>query len=224
MPVFLSARPRQTPVHRAQPGIHALRTGDGFLYVPSACGEGKPAPLILMLHGAGGNAAQSISQLRDIADRSGVLLLAPKSLASSWNVQLQGFARETRAIDEELRELFSQHAVDAAHVAVAGFSDGASYALSLGLANGGLFSEVLAFSPGYMAPEALRGKPRIFVSHGILDPVLNIDSCSRALVPRLRGLGYAVEYREFEGGHEVPPAVVLLAVRWFLREGIPARS
>jgi predicted esterase len=177
-----------------------------------------------MLHGAGGNAMQSISQLRGIADRSGVLLFAPKSLASSWNVLMQGFARDTRAIDEELRELFTRHAVDAAHVAVAGFSDGASFALSLGIANGGLFSDVLAFSPGYMAPEALRGKPRIFISHGILDPVLGIDACSRALVPRLRGLGYAVEYYEFDGGHEVPPAVVLLAVRWFLREGTAARS
>lgn len=39
----------------------------------------------------------------------------------------------------------------------AGFSDGASYALSLGLPNGNLFSHIVAFSPGFMrAPTLVR--------------------------------------------------------------------
>ena len=33
-----------------------------------------------------------------------------------------------------------------------GFSDGASYALSLGAANGDLFTHIAAFSPGFMRP------------------------------------------------------------------------
>jgi predicted esterase len=36
-----------------------------------------------------------------------------------------------------------------ATLAVSGFSDGASYALSIGPANGDLFTHVMAFSPGF---------------------------------------------------------------------------
>jgi len=52
-------------------------------------------------------------------------------------------------------------------VAIQGFSDGASYALSLGLTNGDLFTHVIAFSPGFAAPAEQRGRPRIYVSHGV---------------------------------------------------------
>ena len=45
----------------------------------------------------------------------------------------------------------------------------ASYALSLGIANGNLFSHVLAFSPGFLAPAGQTGSPRICVSHGTQD-------------------------------------------------------
>jgi phospholipase/carboxylesterase len=99
-------------------------------------------------------------------------------------------------------------------VAVGGYSDGASYALSLGIANGDLFSHVLAFSPGFLTPTGQRGSPRIFVVHGTRDRWLPIDSCSRRIVPRLERAGYEVLYREFEGGHVVPPGIAREAAIW----------
>jgi phospholipase/carboxylesterase len=105
--------------------------------------------------------------------------------------------------------------VDPARVGVGGYSDGASYALSLGLANGDLFSDVLAFSPGFLAPAGQTGSPRIFVSHGTQDGGLPIDSCSRRIVPQLERAGYEVRYREFEGGHVVPPGIAREAAIWF---------
>ena len=70
-------------------------------------------------------------------------------------------------LDRALEWTFSRYAIDQACMAVGGFSDGASYALSLGITNGDLFTHVLAFSPGFVAPAAQRGSPRIFVSHGL---------------------------------------------------------
>jgi predicted esterase len=102
---------------------------------------------------------------------------------------------------------------------VGGYSDGASYALSLGLANGDLFSRVIAFSPGFLAPTGQTGSPRIFVSHGTRDGWLPINSCSRRIVPRLERAGYEVRYREFEGGHVVPPAIAREAASWFAHQG-----
>jgi predicted esterase len=111
--------------------------------------------------------------------------------------------------------VFSRYAVDPGRIAVGGFSDGASYALSLGITNGDLFGHVLAFSPGFMAPAAQVGFPRVFVSHGAHDTVLPVDRCSRRIVPELERAGYDVRYREFEGGHVVPPEIGREAVNWF---------
>ena len=56
--------------------------------------------------------------------------------------------------------------VDPARLVIGGFSDGASYALSLGLINGQLFRKVAAFSPGFVVTGEPEGKPRVFISHG----------------------------------------------------------
>ena len=97
---------------------------------------------------------------------------------------------------------------------MAGFSDGASAALSIGLANGDLFSAVLGFSPGFVVDLERVGKPPVFISHGTVDQVLPIDECSRRIVPQLKREGYQVTYREFDGKHELPPAVGAEAMRW----------
>ena len=55
-----------------------------------------------------------------------------------------------------------------------------------------------------------------FISHGTRDRVLPIDHTSREIVPRLERGGYDVQYREFDGGHIVPPVIAREAVSWFL--------
>jgi predicted esterase len=96
-----------------------------------------------------------------------------------------------------------------------GFSDGATYALSLGLVNGDLFRALVAFSPGFVAEgEPFLGRPRVFVSHGTEDQVLPIDRTSRTIVPGLRARGYDVTYREFDGRHEVPIEIAREGLAW----------
>lgn len=173
-------------------------------------------PLALMLHGAGGCADHGIELLRPLADEAGILLVATASRGSTWDALAGSYGPDVMTIDAALTDVFATHAVDPAHVAIGGFSDGASYALSVGLANGDLFTHVLAFSPGFAAPPAPRGRPRIFVSHGTQDRVLPIDACSRRVVPQLERAGYEVAYREFAGPHTVPDAIAREAVKWFL--------
>jgi phospholipase/carboxylesterase len=109
--------------------------------------------------------------------------------------------------------------VDPSRVVVEGFSDGASYALSLGLVNGDLFSRVIAFSPGFVTSGSRRGRPRLFVSHGVEDRVLPIDLCSRRIVRDLRADDYDVRYTEFPGGHTVPGEIAREALRWLAGTG-----
>jgi phospholipase/carboxylesterase len=214
----LSARPG-APSTPAVPGLHRLGMDarrDALLYVPAGASAHRPLPLVLMLHGAGGGGQNALALMRPLAHEHGLVLLAPDSRGRTWDVLLGAYGPDVAFLDRALAAAFDQCAVDAERVAIGGFSDGASYALSLGVANGDLFTHVLAFSPGFIAPPAQRGAPRIYVSHGTRDAVLPIDRCSRHLVPRLQAAGYDVLYHEFDGPHTVPPIVAREAVDWFL--------
>ena len=200
-------------------GLQPLMLGaarESYLYVPATYRTERPAPLLLLLHGAGGHARQGLDLLRSLADEAGVVLLAPASREYTWDLLVtRRYGPDVTIVDRALEHVFSRCAVDKTRVAVGGFSDGASYALSIGLTNGDLFMHVLAFSPGFVAPIRRVGSPRIFVSHGTRDEVLPIDRCSRLIVPRLERGGYDVRYREFDGGHTIPGEIALEAVDWF---------
>jgi phospholipase/carboxylesterase len=221
----LRARPMRTPVKSASVGMRVLEYDDGpaegYLYVPAGHRTEDPSPLVLLLHGAGEDARDGLAQLRVQADEAGIVLLACSSRGPTWDLLLNNgrYGPDIAAIDLALGDAFSRCAIDPERVGVGGYSDGASYALALGLANGDLFSHVLAFSPGFLATSGQRGSPRVFVSHGTRDGWLPIEACSRRIVPRLQRAGYEVRYREFEGGHVVPPALAREAASWFAHQG-----
>jgi len=150
------------------------------------------------------------------ADRYGVVVLAPDSRGITWDALGTGFGPDVTFLDRALEEVRIRCRVDVNRMALGGISDGASYALSLGLSNGDLFPVVIAFSPGGARPGPFLGRPRVFVSHGTADPVLPIDACSRRLVPVLRETGYEVLYEEFDGGHTVPAPIADRALAWWL--------
>lgn len=191
----------------------------GLLHVPAGYSPSRPAPLVVLLHGAGSDERSGLGPLAGLADDAGLLLLAPKSHGRTWDGILDEFGPDVAAIDALLGHLFERFAVDSSRLAVGGFSDGASYALGLGLANGDLFSHLIAFSPGFVPSERRRGRPQVFVSHGVEDAVLPIGRSSRLIVPSLRRDRYSVSYREFDGGHRVPPEVARAAVAWMTRRG-----
>ena len=212
----IGARPRRAAGRRDRGGLRPLGLGgarDGLLYVPADVRGRGPLPLVVMLHGAGGSAENGLAPFRPLADERGLALLAPESRGPTWDLVRGRYGPDVAFVDRALAHAFAAQPVDPARVAVAGFSDGASYALSLGLTNGDLFRVVIAFSPGFAAPLRRHGRPRVFVSHGRADRVLPIDRCSRRIVPELRGLGYDVRYREFAGGHTVPPRIAREAAR-----------
>ncbi len=191
---------------------------DGLLFVPTTYRRDRPAPLALMLHGAGGTARHGLDLLLPLAEEAGLILLAPDSRGRTWDVILGGYGADISFIDRALAQTFDRYAVDPERLAVGGFSDGASYALSVGITNGDLFPHIVAFSPGFMAPGGQVGMPRVFISHGTRDEVLTIDVTSRRIVPQLQRAGYDIDYREFDGPHTVPPDIAREAMDWFNAE------
>jgi phospholipase/carboxylesterase len=168
-----------------------------------------------LLHGASGSGEGVLRRFGSIPDNAGIAVLAPDSRSSTWDALEEGrFGADIQYINRALERVFELVAVDPTRIAVGGFSDGATYALSLGLINGDLFSRVAAFSPGFFVQRAPHGHPKFFVSHGTSDPILPIDRCSRLIVPALRKAGYEVTFREFNGGHEVPETVAREGLDW----------
>jgi phospholipase/carboxylesterase len=220
-PSRLTARPQPGAKHVAPDG--GLRPLDldgeraGVMYAPPTYRPGRPAPLLIMLHGAGSRGENVIDPLLHLADDAGLIVVAPDSRGRTWDLILEDYGPDVALIDRALARIFAQYAIDPARVALAGFSDGASYALSLGLANGDLFDCLIAFSPGFIKPAHRRNAPRFFISHGTEDRALPIDRTSRRIVPELERNGYPVRYREFVGGHSIPAAIAREAIDWFLR-------
>lgn len=165
-------------------------------------------PFALTLHGCCSEAKGGLNLWFRLAKRQGIILLAPDG-GGSWS------GAESR-IDAGLQEVFSRYAVDPDHIAVIGFSGGASYALTLGLANGDLFTHVVAHSPGGFYRDEPQGQPLVFIAHGTEDQTIPIDASSREIVPDLRRDGYRVRYVEYPAGHRPQPNVMQRAVAWFL--------
>jgi len=213
----LTARPRQGIATTLVSGPLGLSENgrDGVIQMPSVMPKG-PAPLLVFLHGATQGAASVLRRIGPAADEAGIVLLAPESRAATWDAIRGEFGDDVTFLNRALEHVFSRLSVDAARLAVGGFSDGASYGLSLGLANGDLFPRVVACSPGFVIQAPAHGRPRVFVSHGKADQILPIDLCSRVIVPRLQSMGYDVTFREFDGRHELPPAIAADALRWMM--------
>jgi phospholipase/carboxylesterase len=99
-----------------------------------------------------------------------------------------------------------------ATVSLVGFSQGAMLSIDVALA-GAAVDRVAAMSgallvesvPGLSPPRATR--PRFLLTHGRQDPVVPFASGGRAK-ELLEKHGFAVTWRPFDGGHEIPPSVV----------------
>jgi phospholipase/carboxylesterase len=200
------------------PGAYNLglaATKDTRLIVPSAASPTTAIPLVVMLHGAGGDELP-LQPVIDAAALYHVAVLLPSSRSSSWDVARGGFGEDILLIDKALQETFRSVRVDPSRIAFAGFSDGASYALSIGIANGDLISHVIAFAPGFIAPVPRLGKSEFYIVHGTQDVVTSPRNTEDNFVPFLRALGYEVQFRTFDGGHQVTVPEVDRAFRWFL--------
>jgi len=211
----LKARPVAGVKTTAQ-GTAALGLGssrDALLQMPSNPATG-PVPLMVLLHGAGGSGERILRRLGPAGDAAGVALLAPDSRGPTWDAIRGDFDEDVAFIDRALERVFHTVAADPARLAVGGFSDGASYAVSLGLVNGDLFPRVVAFSPGFFVDATPRGKPKFFISHGTNDSILPINRCGRLVAQRLKGRLYDVVFREFNGDHEIPPEIATEGMSW----------
>jgi len=217
----LTAKSNGKPASDTMPtGIRSLQLHskkESFIYVPQQYNAAAPASFAVMLHGSGGVAEHGLYLINQYADANNMIIYAPASLDYTWDIIAgDSFGMDVSFLDHALQTIFEKYAIDASKIAIGGFSDGASYALCLGLINGDLFKNIIAFSPGFFYATIEHGNPAVFISHGVHDRVLPINSCSRRIVPQLNRKGLDVSYHEFDGEHEIPEIIRMEAVEWFV--------
>ncbi|KAF5833484.1 phospholipase/Carboxylesterase [Dunaliella salina] len=181
-------------------GDACLKSRNGLLFIPSTYDHKQPSPMILMLHGsdASGMNCAHLFRWEELEEHRVIMLLpdARDACGRTWDVNVGGFGADVRFIDRALKRLFENFNIDPSKICCAGFSDGAS-------------------SPV---------RPKVFISHGVNDKVLDINHCSGHIAYRLESMGFpppdahqgSFIFHEFLGGHCVPTEVASRALRWFL--------
>lgn len=201
------------------PGRHCLglfAERDAILVVPESVDPRRPTPLVVLFHGGGGSAEKILPMLEAHAQARGFLLLAPQSMFPTWDLVIGGHGPDRERVDEALAEVSTRYLLDPTHLIFAGHSDGGSYTLSLGLANGHVVTHLLVSSAGFLSVHLQSGVPRIFLSHGIRDEQIPIDRSARVHVARLREAGYPVMAVEYDGPHAYSPVIVAQGVDFVL--------
>jgi phospholipase/carboxylesterase len=214
---FQHATPTQPPLPPGRNHLGLADERDAILYVPATLEPNAPAPLLVMFHGAGGFPEKVLPFLEEHAEQHKFLLLAPHSTYATWDIVVGGNGPDLERLDQALSKVAAHFAIDRGRLGFAGFSDGASYALSTGVTNGDIATHVIAFSGGFMTVFMQEGTPQIFIAHGLVDEQLPIETSGRANAAKLTAAGYDVEYIEFNGKHVIQPAIVNMAIDFFLK-------
>jgi phospholipase/carboxylesterase len=201
------------------PGRHFLGLSierDTVLFVPEGLDLSTPVPLLVIFHGANGNTENILPFFDDYANQHKFLLLVPQSTFVTWDLSVGGHGPDLERLNKALFEVASRFPITNEHFGLAGFSDGASYALSVGVSNGDLLSHVIVLSGGFMNAYQPIGKPRLFIAHSPKDEQLPIDKSGRKHAALLKNAGYEVNYLEFDGAHTIDPVVVEKSIEFFL--------
>jgi len=209
--------PDTAPLPPGRNRLGLVEERDAILFVPSDLPEQTSVPLFVMFHGAGGFPEKVLPFIEAHAEQHKFLVLAPHSTFPTWDLVIGGNGPDLERLQQALTAVASRFRIEPHRVAFAGFSDGASYALSIGVTNGDIASHVIAFSGGFMSIFMQEGTPKVFIAHGLADEQLPIDTSGRANAAKLKSAGYDVQYVEFEGLHVIHPPVVEAAVEFFLK-------
>jgi predicted esterase len=200
----------------------------GFVHVYTPAAS-KEAPMLLMLHGTGGNELDLLPLARMLAPGAGVLSPRGKVLERGMPRFFRRLAEgvfdeedlklRTAELADFVAAAAAHYTFDARRVIAAGFSNGANIAASLLLLRPeALRAAVLFRAMVPLLPDAL---PRhdatpVLISNGRSDPLVAPEETER-LAALLREAGADVTVAWQPGGHELTPADISQAKAWLDR-------
>jgi predicted esterase len=233
------------PVDELPTGMVWIERGPqrAALFTPDEIEPGRKYPLLAVLHGAGRREELLMKAYRDEAERRQALFLVPRSHGMTWDLIEHAVARNTPEaglapagrpdldfLEHAYDLIFRRYPVDAERLGLVGYSDGASYALSVGLSNPHLFRAVMGWAAGFVAIEneaAAPGVPRpaVLVEYGTHDELFPFEQVAVPMREQLEAFGCNVTFRVDEGGRHWPSGAFQdEALDWFFSEPWQPRS
>ncbi|MEZ5978308.1 MAG: prolyl oligopeptidase family serine peptidase [Planctomycetota bacterium] len=217
-----------------EPGMHAVtvplhvlgatESTTRHFFVPSSWNRDDACPLLVVLHGAGGDGRQMVPSYRSTAEALGAVVLAPTE--SGANVGYTAEPRERAAVLEAIRFARRRFDVDEDRVYVTGFSRGGHLTYDLALRRPDLFAAAAPLAGGpRLVPE--RGQASIRFAPNLVGLPLRavvgeLDDAAmlwnvRDLVRRAREEGAeSVEFEVLPGtGHSFDPEACTDWAAWF---------
>jgi phospholipase/carboxylesterase len=175
----------------------------GFsLYVPETWNGRAAMPLVVALHGGSGHGRDFLWVWLREARARGLLLMAPTSQDRTWSI-MGGPDRDADPIREAVAGVAARYPVDRDRILLTGMSDGATYALVVGLREDMPFTH-LAPACGVLHPVLLadgrigRLKDRpVYLVHGALDWMFPVGT-AQMMRQVLEVTGARLVYREIE--------------------------
>jgi len=234
------------PVDELPTGMVWIERGPqrAALFTPDEIEPGRRYPLLTVLHGAGRREELLMKAYRDEAERRQALFLIPRSFHMTWDLitaatqgaeaSAAGGASSGRP-DLDFLEyaydlIFRRYPIDAERLGLVGYSDGASYALSVGLSNPHLFRAVMGWAAGFVAIENEATakdvrRPAVLVEYGTHDELFPFEQVAVPMREQLEAFGCAVTFRVDQGGRHWPSGDFQdEALDWFFSEPWQPRS
>ncbi len=194
-------------------------------------GREPEAPVLLLLHGTGGDENDLIPLGRDLFPGAAILSLRGNVLENGMRrffrrvaegvFDLQDLKLRTDELALFIEEARREYALQENQVIAAGYSNGANIAASLilryprHLAGAALFRAIIPFTPESI-PEL--GAMRIFLSGGDRDPIAPAEN-TRRLAAIFQSGGAELEVYWHAGGHELGQDDLDAAKSWIARQG-----
>jgi dipeptidyl aminopeptidase/acylaminoacyl peptidase len=177
------------------------------LFVPSSYAPGKPAPLIVNLHGLNITPLQQMlfDGTTDLAERYGFIVVAPMGFSlSGWWGARAGRPGELSELDAMtlLKRIREQYAVDGDRIYLMGHSMGGAGTFHLGAKYHDIWAGIAPIAAaGGIADAAMAERHRSFATllmHGEKDSIVSANGSRRAAM-LLQAAGAQHLYLEFPG-------------------------
>ena len=214
--------------HEASPtGEVRVEHGDGraLLLVPETLTGGRTYPLITVFHGAGRQDEMLAKTFRHEPAERDALFLIPRSHHPTWDLIVGQGRADMDFLEFAYDLIYRRYPVDPARQAIIGYSDGASYGLSLGLSNPQIFSAVMGWAAGFKRieePPAGSPKPRVLLEYGSHDPLFPFEQIALPMRADLEEEGYEVAFMVDKGGRHWPRGDFHSdALDWFFTGELP---
>lgn len=191
------------------------------LLTPSEIDPDRRYPLITVLHGAGRQDEMLVKVCRGEPEARNALFLVPRSIQPTWDLIVGGGRPDLDFLEFAYDLIYRRYPVDERRQAMIGYSDGASYALSIGLSNPNIFRAVMAWAAGFVAYDYSfvkedDPKPELLLEYGTHDEVFSFQQVALPMRASLEEAGYRVEFRVDEGGRHWPSGYFQReALDWF---------